>query len=86
MVGPSIEQKTILAQQLAGMDPASWIAMVKWNLEKFTEDQPYLVSLIVAEAERRMDRESAISTTKRPIKMHLWDVLKDLGLKIVVAG
>lgn len=86
MVGPSVEQKQVLSQQFSAMDPQQWIVMMKWNLERLTEDQSFLMSLLYSEAERRADRDRSIGVGQKSMHAHLIGVMKDLGLKIVVAG
>lgn len=86
MSGPSDEQKNVLLQQLDAMDPAQWLAMVRWYREKFLEDQAFCMKVIVAEASRRKSRHEAVTPSgKTPaIDAFVLSVFADLGLKMVV--
>lgn len=86
MSAPSDEQKKVLLQQLDAMDPAQWLAMVRWYREKFLEDQAFCMKVIVAEASRRKDRHEATSPSGRTpgIDVFIMNVLADIGLKLVV--
>lgn len=86
MSGPSDEQKNVLLQQLEEMEPAQWLAMVRWYREKFVEDQAFCMKVIVAEASRRRTRHEAVSpAVKTPaIDVFVLNVFADLGLKMVV--
>ena len=83
MTKPSVDQKTVLRQQLYQMEPEQWLAMVRWFSFKLVEDPELTILVITDEAERRQKRHAA-NHVGSELLMHaaLMSVLKDLGLFI----
>lgn len=83
MTKPSVDQKTVLREQLRMMDAEQWLAMVRWFSFKLVEDPELTIQVITDEAERRQKRYAA-NHVGSELLMHaaLMSVLKDLGLFI----